>query len=288
MRSMLLTLAVVAFLVPSGPLQAGMLYSVEVNYDVIVTIDTQTGIVEMVDPDPVAPLARARHVHHNGLLYEINTPAGGCPNPTQIFLTTVNPVTSAALSELVPITEGVNLPEFGAVGDMTSIGSTMLVSLRPSANCAAVGVCLLADLSPAADLSNVTDFSAFGADMNGLAASSAGTIYALDERPASGEADLYRVVRPATYELVGTHAMTVGGRYIGMTFNTAGELWALEITVSSGTLRRLDPADGQVLASVALSPTPPIQSSLLGGLSDAPIPTAVRPASWGKVKVLYR
>jgi hypothetical protein len=261
---------------------ASILYSIDINNDIVATIDTETGIVGSLNPAVLWPFARAALAYHGSLLYEINTPAA-CGQEEHGRLNLIDPNGPTVIAGFQVLTLNGTWVNRFRIGDITSDGTHVYMTHIPI-GCGPT-YSQLATLSSAAEMTVVADFSGVGADMNELAASGTGQLYALDERSAAGQADLYLVTPPATYQLVGTHSMTPGAVLLGMTFEATGALWVLERgpVDPNGLLRQIDPATGQAVQSV------PVSSAFgLNGLAAPDLATPTILGTWGRLKTMYR
>ena len=154
-------------------------------------LDTGTGVRSPI-AEGIWPFISPRIATLGGNLHSVNR-VTGCGFGGPPHLSTYDLEAGAFLTP-APVfidTDGSSVVHNG-VGDLTSDGTAMMMSL---ALCGSSQSSVLADLSPGASLTNLTDFAASGADMNGLAASPGGEIFALDWSTLS-VANLYRVAGP--------------------------------------------------------------------------------------------
>ncbi len=241
------------------------LYSIDNLNDALVRIDSQSGKVVTIGPTGVG-FNLAQMAYLGGYIYAINT-VPNCSDPTFVALNKIDPTTGVGLEMTAITIDGVPLDTFVADA-LTTDGSKLIMSLRDTGEPCG-GAYRLADLSVTAALTNISEPFSSSADMDNLAVDEAGQVYALDGMFGSPNyrSDFYRVTRPSTYVLLGSHFNAGVAVYSGTVFTPDGNLWTLERTAGTATLRRLDPATGQVLQTV------PLQTALtLRGLALGPSP----------------
>lgn len=281
MARWLVLLPLLLLVLAAGPAAAATLYSIDVNTDQLVTIDTATGAITTVGA-----------IGHNfsgvslawlgGHLYATTLPP--CAT-TFVDLVKIDPSTGAKVSQ-VRVKVGATDLQVSAADGLTAGATTLMISYR-----AASGACgqahVLADLSTAGAVTNQTDFypvAGVASDMDNLAYDpTTGTLIGQDgvTGGATNPMNFYSVARPSTYALAGSHSVASNDGYSGTVFTDTGVLYAYLRTAHQ--VRRIDPATGAVLQTIALSP-----ARTLRGLAYAPQPTPALPETWGGVKAIYR
>ncbi len=267
-------IALLAVVASSSPVHAVLLYSIDVNSDELVRIDSAAGTVTAIGP-----------IGHNfgnpqlaalgGMLYATTPPA--CV-PATVDLVEIDPGTGAKVAQ-VRVKVGASDLVTSAADGLSSDGTTLLISYRTAGLCGAAHN--LADLSTAGAISNVSVFPSGSADMDALAVSGGGQVIGYDGVSGSPiRADFYAVTRPSSYVLAGSHS-TGTGAYSGIVFDGSGDFWAYHRTAH--TVNRIDPGTGQVLQSFPITTT-----RTLSGLAAATGTVGVEPTTWGRAKGAYR
>jgi len=263
-----------ATLATARPAGAVLFYSIDVATDQLVRIDSSTGTVTTVGTVGY-DFGNAQLALLGGTLYATNLPL--CVNGV-VDLVAIDPDTGVKISQVRVKSGAADLVTSAADG-LAVDGTTLLLSYRTAGLCGAAHN--LADLATSGALSNVTTFSSSATDMDGLAVSPSGQIYAYDGVLGSpNRADVYAVARPSSYALVGSHFTGTEG-YNGFVFDETGDFWGYRRT--SHSLFRLDPTNGQVLQTIPVATTRP-----LAGLAVAPSVVGVESTSWGRTKGGYR
>lgn len=129
MRHSMLCLALAA-LGAAAPVAAATLYSINVNSDIVATIDTATGTVGSLDPTPFWPFGNAVLAHHGSLLYEINTPPS-CDDEGVARLTVIDPSGPSVVSGFTLLRLGGAAINDTRIGDITGDGTDVFVTYRP-------------------------------------------------------------------------------------------------------------------------------------------------------------
>ncbi len=285
-RILAFSLAVALLLAgPAGRADADLLYSAEGNEDWVVLIDTNTGNVTQLSPT-FYPFANPRLALQDGLLWTGQFRNQPVPCPLSHVLQSIDPSTWTVASPFALLTIGGTTLETSRNGDMTSDGTTLIISYEAGPCDGPVRASTLADLAADGSLSNIADLSGVGADMTAIAAGPNGEVYAASHI-VGGVATVQRIVRPATFEVTGTHQVNSAlGYYMGMTFSNEGNLWALNYTTigipAQIELVRIDPDTGQIVQTVPLPP------GNFDGLAPVPLATPARSSSWGRLKTIYR
>lgn len=286
--SVLLGLYILLSLLPAHA-HGDTFYSGNVRADVVLELDTATGIVTALGPFGWA-ISAPMAVRDGQLHWIRRTPCVG--DFFQTYFANVDPTTLSFSGEITVTDGGTSVFERW-VGGLAFDGSNFLIALGP-------GSCdppdHIAAMSVTGELSSLTDLSSFGAEFDLLAVSPSGDLYAIDDlaEDATPTANLYRIQLPATVQLIGTipHSSTDPNRqYSGMDFSLSGNMWLLEKTgFDTWIMRRIDPATGGVLEDVPLTYTvPPGFRANIFGLAPSPgIAVPVEHTSWGRVKTMYR
>ncbi|HRX85469.1 MAG TPA: PEP-CTERM sorting domain-containing protein [Phycisphaerae bacterium] len=258
-------LAIAAVLLPvAAQGSPSRLYSLDHVSDQLFTIDTATGATTAVGPLGVDVLPGGDMAYLNGRLYHVMPDASDAANSTHTLFE-ISPTTGAVLSSQA-ITVG-GSPYIGGVEGLTAVDGKLIVAYAGVPNQPESP--LLGELSLTGDIFNPADFSAFNADMDGLATDSAGQIFANDSVPSSDEVFLYRVDRaPLDYSLVGGFSRPAGWypRVTDITF-AGGRLYGVE--TYHDVMYEIDPTTGGLLAEIAIDP-----ALRLNGLA-APEPTSL-------------
>jgi hypothetical protein len=190
----------------------------------------------------------------------------------------------------LPVRLGPGAARFDKVHGLASDGTRLvLLSDRFSGPASCLRDNLVADVAPDGTMSNLCVLPS-ELRLDKIVFAPDGRLLALG-RPtnSSPQRQLYELdLATATATLRGQHAAPGGDcDYVDLEFTADGELWGLELDPGAAQrLRRIDPATGLVLATVALPPPSTLALRGLARLGGAPTPAAA--ASWGKVKGTYR
>jgi hypothetical protein len=246
-------------------------------------VDTATGIVT-----PAAALgwqARAANLAVlDGRLYGV-TLGDPCAGGDAKYLDSYD-LKSGEAGGSVPLAVVGGPARFNEMGGIASDGSRLLVSFAPLGTDQCANTNVIGEVSTSGVVS-VLHVYPTSTDLSRLVFTADGRLLALPT-PASGlTRSLYQIdLATWTPTLLGTHATSwSGGEYWDVAF-ADGELWALERLASGQRLRRIDPNDGSLLGEISLAGSTTLQFRGLTTLAGTPTPAA--PASWGKVKSVYR
>ncbi len=287
-----LSLGLIAAASPAAP--ALTLYSIDNYNDALVSIETSTGAVTLYS-EIAGIFGTPRLAYMNGTIYALN-PLGGCSGGcSQPYLQGIDPTTGASTGLWWLTSGGASANCWYAEG-LTSDGSRLIASVtRPFPDDTCNGrTKRLADLGTGGELSNVSGRVDENADMDHIAMSPAGQLYAIDAVSLSATqlvGRLYRASSLPNYDLVGDIALAVSENVRGTAFTPDGMLWVLVGTGASDSPRRLlrvDASSGATLEAITLQ-IPTYPQIVLNGLVYVPLdPTSVPHKTWGALKSRYR
>jgi len=259
-------------LFPLPAFASGVLYSVDIDSENLVTVETATGSVQIVG-NTGADMHGISLTCAEGVLYGNNTFVDSHADLVQFdrsdgSILWSNRITVGGAS--VTLSEA-----------LASRGGALIAAFRSGSEPTKSNA--LGELSLSGELTQVVDYSTFDptADVDALVARSDGHLLWLDATPGVNDYRFFDVTYDppdASYDHLGTHQPY---RAISGLAFTESEFWALDSI--NRQLLRLDPATGGILEIVPYQST-----SQLRGLAFCPGLMGVDPLGWGVVKARYR
>ena len=239
-----------------------LLYSVDLNTDELVSVESSNGQVSVV-----GSLGRdAKNISLaflGGQLFGLDSDFVS----QRAELIEIDPFTGAA-SLLGTVFSGVD--QVTLAEGMTSRSGVLQASFTTTPNDPRSDS--LGELSLSGQLTNSTFL---GLDMDGLATDASGQIFAIDGDPTPNTNSLFTILPTS---LLGATDRSIAGRISGINF-LGDDL--LGITSDLGTLSRLSTTDGSLLGTISLS-----QSRNYSGLANVPEPSSFALASLAAVSGL--